>query len=463
MKQSTSIDRRQFLKRSAQTSMAAICLPSLAASSVFGADGETAPSNRINVGCIGVGPQGRGDMGNFLNQKDARVVAVCDVKQDQLDLAANQVNQFYKNQDCARYEDFRELTARKDIDVVLIATPDHWHVLTALSAIRSGKDVYVEKPLAISLAEHQMLRSEVQKRGRIFQFGTQQRSEGAFRKACELVRNGRIGKLQHINVWGPGSTPGGSVRVAPVPSNMNYDFWLGQAPYKPYTEDRCSDNGVKKTWWFISDYSYGFITGWGIHPMDIALWGGGPELLAGPVDVEGYGRIPTEGACDTATIWDVNYQFANGVTMKFVGVPNGGNQDKPTGEPFVQRQEWKNHYRRINTHGTAFEGTEGWVHVDRSGINVYPESLLEDKADYAIKLKRSSNHVRDLLDSVKSRARTVCPVEEAIQADQMCHIADAALRLRCKLTWDPVKEQFVNNEEAQKRIGLRSMRQPWQL
>ncbi len=456
--------RRGFLKQAAGASIATMVAPSLAPATALGAEGTTAASERITVGCVGVGPQGRGDMSNFLAQKDARVVAVCDVKKDQLELARNQVNQHYKNQDCAAYGDFRELVARADIDVVLVATPDHWHVPAALAALRAGKDVYVEKPLALSLAEHQVLRAEVQNRKRLFQFGTQQRSGDAFRLACEIVRNGRIGQLKHINVWAPGSAPGGSTRMVPVPPSLNYDFWTGPAPFKPYTEDRCSDDGYKKTWWFISDYSLGFITGWGIHPMDIAVWAGGAALFAGPIAVEGTGRIPTSGACDTATIWDVNYQFANGVTLKFIGTPNAGNTGAGTGEPWPLFQEWKNHYRRISTHGTSFEGTEGWVHVDREGIHVQPESLLDEKAaSYKVQLKRSHNHVRDLLDSVKSRVQTICPVEEAILTDQMCHVADAALRLRRKLTWDPQKEQFLNDPEAQARIASRPLRAPWYL
>lgn len=457
--------RRQFLKASAGAALAAAAVPTLIPASARGAEGTVAPSNRLAVGCIGVGPQGQGDMGNFLAQKDAQVVAVCDVKRDQLESACKRVNDHYQNRDCATYRDFRELVDRKDIDVVLIATPDHWHVLTALAAIRAGKDVYVEKPLGLSLAEHQLLRAEVQRHGRIFQFGTQQRSDSKFRRACEFVLNGRIGQLKHINVWAPGSSPGGSTRVVPVPPTLDYDFWLGPAPFKPYTENRCSDDGSLKTWWFISDYTLGFISGWGIHPMDIALWGGGAALWAGPIEVEGIARFPTKGVCDTATIWDVNFTFAKGVTLKFVATPNGGNAGTPTGEPWIMEQEWRNHYGRgISTHGTAFEGTEGWVQVDRRVLNVHPESLLDDRPDsYKIQLKRSSNHVRDLLDSVKKRANSICPIEDAVRADQMCHLADLAVRLKRKLVWDPVQESFTGDPEANRRIASRFMRTPWHL
>ena len=452
------------MKRTAEAAVAAAAFPSIIPSSVLGFGPSPAPGDRIGVGCIGGGPQGVGVMSRFLAEKDARVLAVCDVKEERLQSARNRVNAVYENEDCAAYKDFRELVARKDIDVVLIATPDHWHALTALAALRAGKDIYCEKPLGLSLAEHQMLREEINRRKRIFQFGTQQRSDARFRRACELVLNGRIGKLRHINVWAPGSAPGGSTRIVPVPETLDYNFWTGPAPYRPYTEDRCFADDVTKTWWFISDYTLGFITGWGIHPMDIALWGGGAELFTGPLEAEGFGRIPSEGACNTATIWDVSFTFHGGVTMKFVGNPNGRNSGDPTGEPWPQEQEWRNHYRKISTHGTAFEGTDGWVHVDRSGINVHPASLLDEKPeDYKVQLKRSANHVRDLLDSVKSRAQSICPIEEAIKADQLCHVADLALRLRRKLVWDPQKERFLDDSEAQERIASRTMRSPWLL
>jgi len=288
-------------------------------------------------------------------------------------------------------------------------------------------------------------------------------SRGAHAQGSRL-RNGRIGKLKHINVWAPGSAPGGSLKQVPPPAGLDYDFWLGPAPFTPHTEDRCTDQFEKKTWWFISDYALGFIAGWGIHPIDIALWGGG-KLLHGMVTVEGRGNFRTaEGACDTATIWEVNYTFASGVTMTFVGVPNGGNRAKPTGEPFLHGDEWKARYRRISDHGTAFEGADGWAHVDRSGINLQPETLIEsDVESFDTKLLRSSNHARNFLDSVKSRAETVSPIHEAVRGDALCHIADIALRLGRKLTFDLDKERFVNDAEANLRLQARPMRKPWHL
>jgi len=438
------INRRQFLRRTAGAAVGAIIFPYVVSSSALGKAGSVAAGNRITVGCIGVGPRGTAVMRGFLAEKDAQVVAVCDVKSHVRQAARKIVNEHYQSDGCATYNDFRRLIARDDIDVVLVATPDHWHVLVALAVVKAGKDVYLEKPMGLSLEQDQALRAAVHRYGRVFQFGTQQRSSRNFRFACELALNGRLGKLHTINVWSPGSSQGGSPKPVPVPEWLDYNMWLGPAPYKPYTKDRCSN----KLWWFISDYAIGFIAGWGIHPVDIALWGGG-EKLAGPVEIEGKGVWPTEGVCDTAMNWNVTLKYAGGVTMNF------------TGNPFPE--EWRKRYGRTSSHGTAFEGTDGWVHVDRSGINAYPKKLLDTTfGPNEIRLYNSSNHVRNLLDCVRSRAKTICPIDEAVQGDIICHISDTAIRLEQKLKWDPTKELFVNNDAANRRLS-RPMRSPWML
>ncbi len=460
--QRTSFTRRQFLQNAAGAALSAAVIPSIIPASALGAGGQTAPNSRIVVGCIGVGPQGQGDMGGFLQQKDAQVVAVCDVKTDQLDQARQSVNRHYGNQDCATYADFRELLARKDIDACLIATPDHWHVPVGIAAVRAGKDIYVEKPMGLTMGEDQALRREVHKHRRIFQFGTQQRSSRLFRLACELVRSGKIGQLKHINVWAPGSAPGGSTKVVPVPANLNYEMWLGPAQFRPYTEDLCTHDGGKKTWWFNTAFAVGFIAGWGIHPIDIAVWGA--DLFSGPIEIEGRGTFYAEGACDTATVWNVHMKFASGVTMTFVGVPNGGNAGQATCDKWPQEAEWKTRYRRITSHGTAFEGTDGWVHIDRDGINLQPENLIDVNEDsLKLQLLRSSHHQKNFLDSVRSRKDTVCPIDESVRSDSLCHISEIALRLNRKLVWDPAKEHFLDDEEANLRLRVRKMRKPWQV
>ncbi len=462
MNKNNSLNRRQFLRYSTGAAVAAVTFPTILPSSVLGADGKPAPSERINVGCIGVGPQGRGVMGNFLAQADARVVAVCDTANQNRDAAVTQINQHYKDNACAIHSDFRELLARKDIDAVLIATPDHWHVPVAVAAARAGKDMYLEKPMGLSVEEDQMLRKTVQQHKRIFQFGTQQRSSSQFRLACELVRNGRIGALKQINVWCSASRPGGSTKPAPVPEGLNYDLWLGPAPQTPYTEGKCFDvssPGAWKTWWFNYDYALGFIAGWGVHPLDIAYWGH-PGMLKAPIEVEGRGVFPAEGACNTSVAWDVDFTCADGVRMKYKGVRNGYEQVSEMND----MRPWEQKYGRAIDHGTAFEGTDGWVLVDRGAIRSSPEKLIEEKfGGNHTRLIQSSNHARNFLDSVKSRAAAICPIEDAVQADILCHLSDIATRLKRKLKWDPAKERFVGDKEADRRLAIRSVREPWRL
>ena len=460
--QNAPLSRRTFLAHTATVAASATLFPSLASAAALGRRGKTAPSNRINVGCIGTGPQGRGDMQNFLQNKNAQVVAVCDVKTDQLQQARAAVNAAYNNQDCAPYADFREVVARKDIDACLIATPDHWHVLVALAAVRAGKDIYLEKPMGLSMAENWALQKEVHRGNRVFQFGTQQRSSRIFRLACELVRNGCIGKLKHINVWAPGSAPGMPNGLAPVPPTLNYDRWLGPAPFIPYTQDLATDDSGKKTWWYKSPYALGFIAGWGIHPIDIAAWG--TDLFTGPIELEGRGTFHCEGACDTATVWNIDLKAASGVTMKFMGTPNGANRGQATCDTWPQEQEWKTRYRRITSHGTAFEGTEGWVQVDRDGINLSPENLIDQNPDkFQHQLIRSSDHAGNFLDCIKSRKETVCSIDEAVRSDTLCHLSEIAIRLNRKITWDPNKNKFLNDDEANLRSHARKMRSPWHL
>ena len=447
------ITRRHFLRTNVAAALAAPVFPMIVPSSTFGAD---APAHRINVGCIGTGPQGRGVMGGFLGQADARVVAVCDVKKDQLELVRKQVNDRYQNLECAIYTDFRELLARQDIDAVLIATPDHWHVPVAVAAARAGKDVYLEKPMGLTLAEDQLLRKTVQEQKRVFQFGTQQRSSREFLQACELVRNGRIGKLKSINVWAPASQPGGSTAPAPVPEGLDYERSLGPARFTPYTEKKCAADG--KTWWFNSDYALGFIAGWGVHPLDIALWGH-PAMFNGTMTIEGKAIFPKEGACNTSVAWDVNFTFADGVTMAFRGTPNGYSDTNALND-FTA---WRSRYGKLDGHGTAFEGTDGWVLVSRGSLRTSPEALAQDPIDpKPVPLMKSRNHVRNFLDGVKNRGATICPIDEAVKADTLCHLSDLATRLNRKLKWDSAKEQFIGDAEANKRLELRPMRKPWQ-
>jgi len=347
------------------------------------------------------------------------------------------VDDHYGKKVCAAYTDFRELCGRDDIDAVVVASTDHWHVLHALEAVRSGKDVYCEKPLGMSVQQGQVLRKEVNRYNRVFQFGTQERSSRNSRFACEMVRSGRVGKIHKITVASRYSIVSENFPAMPVPDSIDYDLWLGPAPWAPYHPSRVSNSH----WWHISDYALGWIAGCGIHTIDIATWGNGTDLT-GPLEVEGIGEFPRDGSCNCATGWDVNLRFANGVTMNFTD-------------------------GKRNPLGVKFEGPDGWVFVKEEHLggkpDASPKSLLEKPiGPDEVHLPVSNHHQRNFLECVKSRARTVAPVEVAVRSDTLCQLSDIAMRLGRKLRWDPEKEEFINDAQAN-RMLRRPMRSPWRL
>lgn len=445
-----NIGRRQFLKRSVVTAAAVVWFPYLVSSSALGKAGAVAASNRITLGCIGMGRQGTLNMLEFLHHNDAAVVAVCDVYKSQRQKAKNIVDQHYGDNGCAVYGDFRELIARKDIDACLIATNDHWHVLVALEAVRNGKDIFLEKAMGLSVTEDKVLRDAVNYYGTVFQFGTQQRSSSNFRFCCELVRNGRIGKLCTILVGSPASIAFPNQAPEPVPKDLDYEMWLGPAPSAPYSYQRCrpwTPKGRYSIWYHISDYCQGFVAGWGIHHVDIAQWGNGSEHT-GPVEIEGSGVFPDDGIADCAIKWKINLTYANGVKMIYM--------DTETAK--ARAWQFPAHGR-----GALFMGTEGWVFVCRGYINAHPESLLRSViGPDEIHLIESNDHHRNFLDAIKSRRGTICPIEGAVRSDTICHLSNIAMRLERKLHWDPEKEEFVKDDEAN-RMLTRAMRSPWHL
>jgi predicted dehydrogenase len=372
-------------------------------------------------------------MGNFLGQAAARVVAVCDVNAQRQQATQKRVDDYYDGKGCAAYNDFRELLARDDVDAVLIASPDHWHVPHAVAAAKAGKDMYVEKPLMLSLSQGQALRTAIHRFGRVFQYGTQQRSSREFRFACELVHNRRIGALRRIKVGSPASRISENLTPMPVPDWLDYELWLGPAPWAPFSEKRI----INDYWWHNSDYALGYVAGWGIHHVDIAQWGNGTDLT-GPVEAEGTGVFPRDGFCDCAIQWNVLMRYANGVVLDY-------------------SDEGR------NRHGIRFEGTEGWVHVARGFIDAEPKMLLDTRFEpNEVHLYESANHVGNFLDCVKSRAETVCPIDVTIRSDMICHLSDIAMRLGRKLRWNPDKERFVGDAEADRMLS-RAMRAPWQV
>jgi len=454
------ITRRSFLRTNVSLALAASAFPTIIPASVLGRDGKVGPGSRIGVALIGCGPQGCGDMNGALAHAGARVLAVCDVWGDHAQQARKQVNDYYKDQDCRTHADYRELLVRPDIDAVIVATPDHWHVPIAIASVNGGKDVYLEKPMGLSLAADKLLRKAVLKKKRIFQFGTQQRSSREFQRAIELVRNGRIGKLQEIYVWAPASQPGGDTNPSPVPATLNYDFWLGPSPATLYTPNKAEASGGKdKTWWYQTDYALGFVAGWGIHPLDIALWGH-PDMFRGPMTIEGKAIFPKSGACNTSVAWDVDFTFADAVRLHFRGTPNQFLE--PT--PLTDFSEWQARFglKDLHGHGTLFLGSEGWVEVHRGGFRTGPEKLGEEPLpEGGWRSPQSSQHQRNFLECVRSRQPAICPIEDSVQGDTLCHLSDIATRLNRKLTFDPRREKFVHDDEANRRLQLRTMRAPY--
>ncbi len=454
--------RRQFLKQTTGLALSAAAFPSLIPASALGQAGSVAPGSRIAVGCIGVGPQGQGDMGNFLNQKDAQVVAVCDVMQATPRTGPRTASiSTTRTRTAPPTPISASCVARKDIDAVLIATPDHWHVLTAIAAVRAGKDVYLEKPMGLNLTEDWALRKEVHRHKRVFQFGTQQRSSRIFRLACALVRNGCIGKLQHINVWAPASAPGGSTQVVPVPPGLDYDLWLGPAPVPPAHAGPGRRAGREEDLVVYSRPGRRLHRRLGHSPAGHR--GLGRRRAAQRTRRSGWPRhLPRRGHLRHRHRVEREYEVRQRRHPALRRHAQSSQPESPSCDIWEHEQEWKKRYRRITDHGTAFEGTDGWVHVDRSGINLQPENLIDQNEDaFKVQLTRSPDHTRNFLDCVRSRAQTVCPIDESVQSDALCHLSEIALHLNRKLVWDPKKERFLGDEEANLRLLSRKMREPW--
>lgn len=411
------LSRRGWLKGAA----AAVAVPYLIPSTALGNADTPPPSERVTIGHIGVGV--RGLHHEFRSCKGMECVAIADPYQDRREGAARLVK-------AKAYADFRDLLARDDIDAVTIATPDHWHIPIAILAARAKKDVYGEKPLGLTIEQDLACRQVFAETGRVFQYGTQQRSIPHCRFGCELVRSGRIGQLQRIEVIAPNGSAGGSLREIPVPPTLDYDLWLGPAPVSPYTADRCKNPGH----FFIHDYSIGYLAGWGAHPLDIMIWGNDSDQ-AGPLTVEGKGLIPTEGLYDNVLNWDVQIHFADGVELSFL--PGGDS--------------------------TKFLGSEGWVQIRRSGLDAEPKSLLDSViGPNDVHLIESPNHAQNFIDAVKSRQPTVSPLDQAVRSDILSQLCDIAVRTGRKITWDPKQEVIVGNDEAVK-MTYREMRAPWTL
>lgn len=446
--------RRDFLTQAAGATAAGFAFPTIVPASALGLSGAVAPSNRVNIGFIGTGNQGFNDINSFLRDDRVRIVAVCDVNRGSAgywegkvggrEPAKRLVEDHYASarrsgtyRGCEAYVDYREVLGREDIDAVEVCTPDHWHAIPVIGACKARKDIYCQKPLALTIAEGRAMSYAVNRSGVVFQTGSQQRSDWRYRRAAELVRNGRIGKLKFVRVGMPtGRTDyaktGSHKKPEPVPKGFEYDIWLGPAPQAPYAQARCH---VNFRW--IYDYSGGQVTDWGGHHPDCAQWGMGTELT-GPVLIKNAkGVFPPDPLWNTATEYTFDAVYENGLTMRI------SNKEKM---------------------GVTFEGTEGTIYVNRGKLEADPKSVLDTKiGPHGIHLYKSDDHFRNFIDCVISREPTAAPVEVAHRSITICHLGNIAMRLgRETLRWDPRTEQIIGDAEAARMLS-RPYREPWSL
>ena len=427
--------RRAFVK----SLMAAGAAPWVVPAHVLGAEGKTAPSNKITLGVLGVGAQGQGDMRNFLGLDDVRVTAICDVNKRNLAGAQAHIAGAYGKPDVKVLSDFRKLNADPSIDAVQMTLPVHWHSIPSLDAVLHGKHIFHEKPMAMSFEESRRVREAVRRKGVVFQFGTQQRSELKFRWACELALSGRLGKMREIRVSVPAGSTGPLFPEQPVPDYVDWDRWVGPAPFTPFHEQKLS-RGIHEN---ITNFSLGMISCWGIHHLDIAQWGNGTDDT-GPRTVEGTGAFPKAGSLDAILRWNVRFEFADATPVTFVS----------DGTPGFE-------------HGVRFVGESAWVHAARGLIKAPDDRFLRDPQNkydtMPVQLPISNHHARNFVEAVKKRTRAICDVEAAVRSDTLCQLALIAVKLGRKLHWDPKAERFTGDDAANAMLQPRAFRGEWTL
>jgi hypothetical protein len=446
MRKPKTISRRNLLKSVAGAALAA---PFIVSASALGAGGRPAASNRIGIAHIGVGGRGGGLMSGFLGNSDVQVLGVCDVDSTRRANAKKRVEGAYTEQapgtyaGCKDYKEFREILDRPDVDGVVIATPDHWHGLLTMLAAKAGKDVYCEKPMASTIGDGRAAADAIKRYGRVFQVGSQERSTSTTRYACELVRNGRLGKIHTIRTWLPtGNKRSGCTGPEPVPEGLDYDLWLGPAPWAPYSSKRLPGN-----FRWIMDYSDGELTDRGAHTNDIALLGAGP-LLVGPVEIQGHGTFLTDPLWDVPYEYHIEFTYANGLKI----IVDSG--DAPTNAICNITKAHR---------GIKFEGSEGWVFVAVHGgaLEADPPGLLKSVIGPGdIQLGRTPNHGQNWINAIKTRGPTMAPAEDGHRTASFCHLCLTACLLKRKLKWDLVNEKFIDDEDANRMI-FRPARAPW--
>jgi len=444
MRAKQQLSRRSFLRKAGTLSASMAAFPSIVPGSALGLNGATAPSNRITIGSIATGGQARGVLGNALHHEVTQALAVCDVNEHNLAQGKDMVDGRYGNKDCATYHDFRELLARDDIDAVIIAPPDHWHAIPSVMAANAGKDIYCEKPLTHDLAEGRAVAEAVKRNGVIFQVGSMQRSFGNMKRACELVRNGYIGKIHHINVGLPDGGNQSFVRQFPeVPGWLDYDFYVGPAQWVPYHNERLDWNW---RWWM--DFGGSQLMDWIGHHGDIAHMGMDWDDT-GPRKVEPVlWTLPERSNLYDAPLqYKFNATYADGTTMTV-----GSMQSMPEV------------YRQCGDSGTQWFGEDGqWIFVSRGGIKTNPASLADIKlGGNDFRFRKEGNHIADWLNCIKTREKPIAHVEAGHRSASIGHIGKIACVLGQTLEWNPETEQFTNSEMANHMLS-RPYRGEWTL
>ncbi len=427
--------RRNFIRKATGSALGMIAAPYIIPGTALGKNGAIAPSNRIVLGGIGLGSQGTSNSHGFLEKKEVQYVAICDLDSTHRDKAVSMVNGTYKNNDCRSYEDFREFLEKEKLDAVTIAVPDHWHALVSTAVANKGIDIYGEKPLARSIKEARAIVNAVEKNKVIWQTGSWQRSIANFHRGAELVINGRVGKVNHVEVGLPnGRRPIGTPPIMKVPEELNWEMWLGPAPAVPY-------RGVSHwDWRWIMDYSGGQLTDWAGHHIDIAHWGLGYDKT-GPVSVEGNGVYPREGIFDVPVEYDFTCEYITGVTLRVA-----------------------NESKQPHGMGTVWYGDKGWIHVDRGDVIKASDSKILDEVigQEETHLYKSTDHIQNFLDCIKSREETITPSETALRSISVGLLGEIAMLTGKKLAWDPEKEEFTNNQFAN-HLLVKPYRGPWKL
>jgi predicted dehydrogenase len=443
-----NFSRRGFLARAAAGLTIGAGLPAWFAREVLAAREEAgepaqrpAPNDRIQVGGIGVSSYGLSLLLTAQSTAGTQVMAVCDVDARHRAAAATRLGGA-----CAQYDDYRKLLDRRDLDAVIIATPDHWHALPSIHAMQVGKDVYCEKPLGLTVAEGRAMVNTTRRVNRVFQTGSQYRSDPRFRLACELVRNGRLGPIQTVETWVGSNPRGGPFTPMPVPEGLDWDFWLGQAPRVDYVKQRCH---YDFRWWY--EYSGGTLTDLGSHYNDLAQWALGYDGT-GPIDIEAQGDEPSRepNSFNCPPNFRITYTYAEGPRLVCTsqGPENAGAAQGGGG--------------RLG--GIRFHGQRGqWLQVYRGRIEASEKQLVEEPLGRdAVRLPASTSHMANFLQSIRTRGRPISDVEVGHHSATVCHVGNIALRLRRRLRWDPKSEQFVGEPDAN-RLLHREMRRPWKL